>query len=88
MRRTFAAGFLAMLAAGCGDGFSGDAKAVNDLCVRNGGTAAYCECTTKTLQGKLSPEAFAQIAKGAPAPAEMQATLAVIGEADKVCAGK
>ena len=81
---------VAVLLTGCGGGgdtFTGDAKAVNDLCLNNSGTAAYCTCTTKMLQEKLTPEAFAQIAKVNP-EGDLSATLDIINTADKACAAK
>lgn len=79
---------LALLAA-CGDGvpFSGEARAAYDLCVAGGGEAAYCTCVTKTLQEKMSPEAFSKMAKGEQAT-DLEATLLTIGQADESCKAK
>ncbi|MEQ1781395.1 MAG: hypothetical protein ABMA14_08550 [Hyphomonadaceae bacterium] len=84
MRLAIKIGFAALLA-GCGSAtFTGDAKAVNQLCLKNSGTAAYCECTTKELQAKLAPEVFALVAKGETG-SDPAATLDVMAAADKVC---
>lgn len=82
MRFLIAAGFLAL--AGCGDTFSGDAAAVNDICVKNGGKAPYCACVTKALEAKLSKEQFAAMAKGGEA-ASLGDNLDAISAADASC---
>ena len=74
----------ALVLAGCG-GYSGDAKAVHDMCTANGGKSDYCDCITKTLEAKLSKEAFADIAKGGTEGA-LNANLDAIDEANKACA--
>ncbi len=86
MRVLIAAGLVAMLS-GCGGGFTGDAKAMNDMCISGGGEARYCDCVTKALQEKLSKDAFAEMAKGGKA-SELGANLDVIGEADAICGKK
>ena len=50
----------------------------------NGGTASYCDCTTKELQAKLSPEVFAQVAKRQPG-SDPETLLDVMAAADKAC---
>ncbi len=77
---------LALLAA-CGDGvpFTGEARAAYDLCLGGGGAAAYCTCVTTTLQEKMTPDAFTQMAKGAEAN-DLEATLTAIAAADAACA--
>lgn len=86
MRILIAAALLTLLS-GCGGGFTGDAKAVNDMCISGGGEARYCDCVTKALQEKLSKEAFADMAKGGK-DADLGANLDVIGEADAICGKK
>ncbi len=76
---------LASLLGGCGEGYSGDAKVVHDTCAANGGAPAYCDCMVKTLQEKLTPEAFAKVAQGDD-DGDLMATLDVMGGADKACA--
>ena len=74
-----------MALAGCGgSALTGDAKAVHEVCVANGGTASYCDCTTKELQAKLSPEVFAQVARRETG-SDPQTLLDVMAAADKVC---
>jgi hypothetical protein len=76
---------LASVLAGCGgSALTGDAKAVHDICTANGGTASYCDCTTKELQAKLSPEVFAQVAKRQPG-SDPETLLDVMAAADKAC---
>ena len=83
MRLVLAAGLMVL--AGCsGSALTGDAKAVHDLCAANGGKAAYCDCTTKELQAKLSPEIFAQVGKGETG-SDPETLLDVMAAADKVC---
>ena len=89
MRLAIIAAFAALLTA-CGGGaatFTGDAKAVHETCVANGGVASYCDCTTKELQAKLVPEVFAQVAKG-QSGSDPSATLDVMAAADKACTKK
>ena len=85
MRLAIIIGFAGLLA-GCGGGsaFTGDAKAVHEMCVANGGVASYCDCTTKELQAKLTPEVFAQVAKGV-AGSDPATLLDVMAAADKAC---
>ena len=83
MRGLFLAGMLAL--AGCGGSpLTGDAKAVHDVCIANGGAASYCDCTTKELQAKMTPELFAQIAKGETG-SDPAATLDFMAAADTAC---
>lgn len=87
MRLAITMGVAALLSACSGPTFTGDAKAVHDTCVTNGGAASYCDCTTTELQAKLAPDVFAQVAKGGPG-ADPAATLEVMAAADKACAKK
>ncbi len=83
MRVLFVAGLMAL--AGCGGApLTGDAKAVHELCIAGGGAAAYCDCTTKELQAKLTPEVFAQVARGETG-SDPAATLDAMAAADKAC---
>jgi hypothetical protein len=83
MRILLVAGLLSL--AGCGgSALTGDAKAVQDICTANGGAASYCDCTTKELQAKLSPEVFAQVAKRQPG-SDPETLLDVMAAADKAC---
>lgn len=75
---------LAALLSGCGGGLTGDAKAVHDACTANGGEAAYCDCMVKTLQETLSPEAFANVAKGEDG-GDLMGSLDAMDAADKTC---
>jgi hypothetical protein len=86
MRLAVIVGFAALLTA-CGGGtaFTGDARAVHETCVANGGVASYCDCTTKELQAKLSPEVFAQVAKRETG-SDPATLLDVMAAADKACA--
>ena len=89
MRLAIIVGFAALLT-GCGGGetaFTGDAKAVHETCVANGGVASYCDCTTKELQAKLAPDVFAQVAKG-QSGSDPAATLDVMAAADRACTKK
>lgn len=78
--------FVATLAlAGCGGGgFGGDARAVNDACMKSGGKPDYCTCMTKTLEASVTKEQFALIAKGG-ATAELDDLLDDIAKADAAC---
>lgn len=77
---------LASVVGGCGgSALTGDAKAVHDICTANGGAASYCDCTTKELQAKLSPEVFAQVATRQPG-SDPESLLDVMAAADKACA--
>ena len=83
MRILLVAGLLSL--AGCGgSALTGDAKAVHDICTANGGAASYCDCTTKELQAKLSPEVFAQVAERQPG-SDPETLLDVMAAADKAC---
>ncbi len=84
MRRS--AGLLALLVlpGGCG-GLSGDARAVHEACTANGGAPAYCDCMVKTLQAQLTPEAFAQVARGDDG-GDLMASLDAMDAANKACA--
>jgi hypothetical protein len=86
MKRIGIAFVVALMAlAGCGGPpLTGDAKAVHDLCVANGGVASYCDCTTEELQAKMTPELFAQVAKGETG-SDPATTLDVMVAADKAC---
>ena len=75
---------FAGLLAGCGAGYSGDAKAVHDMCTANGGAPAYCDCMVKTLQEKLTPEAFAKVAQ-ADDGGDLDATLDTMNAAHAAC---
>lgn len=89
MRLSIAVGFAALLA-GCGGattGFTGEAKSVHEMCAANGGAVSYCDCTTRELQAKLTPEVFAQVAKR-EAGSDPAATLDAMAAADKACAAK
>ncbi len=88
MRLSIVVGFAALLA-GCGgeSGFTGEAKSVHEMCVANGGVASYCDCTTKELQAKLSPDLFAQVAKRETG-GDPETLLDVMAAADKTCAAK
>ena len=83
MRLLFIAGLFLLVGCG-GSPLTGDAKAVHDLCVANGGVASYCDCTTKELQAKMTPELFAQVAKGETG-GDPATTLDVMMAADKAC---
>lgn len=83
MRKLLVVAMLAL--AGCGGGgFSGDAKAVNDMCAKNGGKPDYCACLTRTLEASVTKEQFALIGKGGPT-AELDAVLDDIAKADAAC---
>lgn len=84
MRHLLFAGALVL--AGCSGAtpLTGDAKAVHDLCTSAGGAVAYCDCSTKELQAKLTPEVFANVAKGEPGT-DPAALLDAMAAADKVC---
>lgn len=83
MRRLISAALFVL--AGCGGGgFSEDAKAVNGMCVKNGGKPDYCTCLTKTLEASVTKEQFALIARGGPT-AELDTVLDDIAKADAAC---
>lgn len=79
-----AAGLCCLVLAACGEGLSDNVRAVRDTCAANGGEAAYCTCIAKTLEGQMSPEAFASMAKGGEAR-ELGALLDQIATADAAC---
>ena len=80
----FAVGLSCLALAACGDGLSDNVRAVRDTCAANGGEAAYCTCIAKTLEGQMSPQAFASMAKGGEA-SELGALLDQIATADAAC---
>lgn len=85
--RMLIAGVVAMLLAACGDGLSGNARAVRDMCASNAGEAVYCTCIARTLEGQMAPEAFAGMAQGGD-EAELGALLDQIAKADSSCGGE
>lgn len=87
MRLAITIGFAALLTGCGGPTFTGDAKAVHETCVANGGAASYCDCTTMELQAKLTPEVFAQVAKSETG-SDPSATLDAMAAADKACTKK
>lgn len=84
MRGLIAAGLLALVSCSAEPALTGDAKAVHEICIANGGDKAYCDCTTKELQAKLTPEVFAQVARHEPG-ADPAATLDAMAAADASC---
>lgn len=86
MRMALAAVAAALLA-GCGDGLSENARAVRDMCASNAGEAQYCTCIAKTLEGQMSPEAFASMAQGGEG-SELGVLLDQIARADASCGGQ
>jgi hypothetical protein len=74
----------ALLSACGGDALSEDARAVRDMCAANAGETQYCTCIATTLEGQMSPTAFASMARGGE-EAELGKLLDAIAAADNVC---
>jgi hypothetical protein len=85
VRRLAVIGLLVLGA--CGDGLSQNAQAVRDMCASNAGEAAYCTCIAKTLEGQMTPEAFASMAQGGEG-SELGPLLDQIAKADGSCGGQ
>lgn len=85
MRLVFGLCLLALSA--CGDGLSGNARAVRDMCASNGGETVYCTCIATTLEGQMPAEAFKAMAEGGN-EAELGTLLDQIATANSSCEGE
>ncbi len=85
MRLVLLLSLLALSA--CGDGLSGDARAVRDMCASNGGETPYCTCIATTLEKQMPAEAFKAMAQGGE-EADLGALLDQIATANSSCGGE
>ena len=82
MRLVLGLSLLALSA--CGDGLSGDARGVRDMCVSNGGETPYCTCIATTLEKQMPAETFKGMAQG-DEEADIGTLLDQIGTANSSC---